>query len=80
MTFLTLHQDEHVPTPDGMPEWLKLIVPIAMAAIVAYYTSVIKSESSLSRIDATQEARYVELRNAIEALRYDIREMRRVTR
>ena len=68
----------HHPDDDGgMPAWFKVVMPLIAAAVVAYFTSEIRSEAAMSRMEEREQNHYLELRASIELLRQDLRDYRR---
>lgn len=63
--------------PDPWPEWVRWGIGLALAAVVAYYTSHAESESARTRLEEREQNHYAELKAAIDLLRQDIRDLRR---
>ena len=75
MPILNLHQADEGEAVDLRP-WVKLFAPLALAALVAYFTSEIRSEAAMSRMEEREQNHYLELKQSIDLLRQDIRDLR----
>lgn len=69
--------DEQHERRDRVPEWAKLLAPMILAAIVAYFTSEIRSQAAMSRMEEREGNHYLELKALLELQRQDTREAQR---
>lgn len=74
------HPMEPEVRPEPLPDWLKYVLSLLLAAMVAYFTSQAKTDSAMARIEEREENHYKELKASIDLLREDIRDLRAVQR
>ena len=67
-------QEERPPAPVDYVRWLVgLVVPIALAALVSYFTAVGAITQRIERIDTREEEHFERLLEQLEYLRADVR-------
>lgn len=69
-------EDTPQPSPEPLPDWLKFVIGLAIAGLVAYFTSQAKTDAAMSRIEERENNHYAELKDAIGLLREDLRSFR----
>ena len=61
--------------PDRM-QWLHWIAGMALAALVAYFTTTSAIQAEIAALKATEESHFAELLRRLDMMTIDIRELR----
>ena len=72
-----LRDNDGKPNEDRVPDWAKILFPIVVSAVVAYFTSQIRAESYMSRMEEREGNHYLELKSSLDLQRSDTREAQR---
>ena len=61
-------------------QWLHWIAGLALAALVAYFTTTAAIQAKIAALQATEESHFAEVLRRLDQLALDIRELRGETR
>jgi hypothetical protein len=58
---------------EPLPDWLKFVLGMAIAALVSYFTSQVNTAVAIGRLEERQNNQYQELKASIQLMREDLR-------
>lgn len=68
--------DDRVPQGSGKADFLRWLIGVAMAAFVAYFTTISTLNQGLAEVRERQKNQFEEIMRRLEMLQVDIRDMR----
>lgn len=68
--------EERVPPSNGKGDFLRWLIGVAMAAMVAYFTTISTLNQGLAEVRERQKNQFEEIMRRLEMLQIDIRDMR----